>query len=400
MKRTALATFAISILGTPLISATAIALECSSGIPRPPQSGPPTFAAPPEFTLNFTPLDQPAGSVGHMPACIMDTAIVNKISHSYETYSTSKFLTQHAWWSSAEHWQGPQIVSYGGQDYYHVIVGDSTTDFVQEYYIPFSSNMRFHYDNRNPNPSPILWQWAANTPLMFSTTEPWHSSSGGSSYTPDPGTAIMDRWMVIGVRTVPGNGMSPLKDVDKAGYQNLGTNLPNGKIIAGNGSGNPRKVIMRQRLKVGEIEQEFVKASFNNKPLISQVITDPNMVSTVEIDMTAHNYSSYDNRNLRIVNTLTFNQSNPEYQGIGNWTMASPDGGLGGGAGVHQKADAGQYIFTPGDPNFDGAYGTYTYAPNITGFDHDSTNWEAYYDPCHPDNIWSWNDFKPTKTCN
>lgn len=399
MKYACAMAIAISTSGVILTSGTAIALECSSGIPRPPQSGPPTFATPPEFTLNFTPLDQPAGSVGHMPACIMNTAIVNKISHSYETYSTSKFLTQHAWWSSAEHWQGPQIVSDGTQDYYHVIVGDSSEDFVQEYYIPFKSNMRFHYDNRNPNPNPILWQWAANTPLMFSNTEPWHSSSGGSSYTPDPGTAIMDRWMIIGTKTVPGNGMSPLKDNNKAGYQNLGTNLPDGQLISGNGSGNPNRVIMRQRLKVGEITQEFLKSSFSNKPLITQTIDDGKMTSVVEIDMSAHDYNTYDNSGMTMVNTLSFDQALPENKGLNDWTIAAPDGGI-GSSGVYSVVDAGQYTFRAGGTDFDGAYGSYTYSNGITGFDHDATDWEAYYDPCHPDNIWSWNDFKPSKTCN
>ncbi len=363
--------------------------SCSSGIPRPPQSGPPTFADYPSFTLNFQPLDQPSGSEGHIPACTMESAIHTWRGDIHPTHTTSKFLTQHAWWSSNEHWQGPQIVSDGTTDYYHVIVGDEADGFVQEYYIPFGYTMNFEETWRTPNPSTIGYLWAPNQAIGSSLTETWRSASGGSADVKGAGTTIMDRWIVLGSNMVPGNGVSPLKDINHSSY---------GPIESGNGTGNPNKVIMRQKLDDGEMTQEFIKSSFSKKPKIIQEVRTTEMTSLVEIDMQAHSYNEFDNSAMTVVNTLIFDRTGPGSAPVADWSIENPDGGRGSGK-VDSHVDAGQYIYSGGDASIGNANGQYSYADGVGGFDYENANWEAYMDTCDVTNIWSYDENRPTSSC-
>ena len=369
-----------------VVASHAVFASCSSGIPRPPQSGPPTFAEYPGFTLNFQPLDQPSGSVGHIPACTMESAIHTIRGDMHPTHSTSKFLTQHAWWSSSEHWQGPQIVSDGTTDYYHVIIGDEVEGFVQEYYIPFGYSMNFEETWRTPNPSTMLYLWAPNQEIGSSLTETWRSASGGSADVKGAGTTEMDRWIVLGSNMVPANAVSPLKNINHPTY---------GPIESGNGTGNPNKVIMRQKLDDGEMTQEFIKSTFSKKPKIVQEISTTEMTSLVEIDMQAHSYNEFDNSAVSVVNTLSF--VDPD-NAVADWSIDNPDGGRGSGK-ADSYVDAGQYIYSGGDAAIGNANGEYTYAEGIGGFDYENANWEAYMDVCDVTNIWSYDEYRPSSNC-
>src|SRR3569833_1768953 len=125
-------------------------------------------------------------------------------------------------------------LTLGGQLYFHVIVGDYTKDkMALEVFIKDSSG------NQSFNGIRVSDTVANNGDQTYNMTHPYSSTSSSN----------------------------------------------------GNGSANPNNVIMRQIINSGEISLEFLKDSFSQKPLITQTITNAEMVSTVSIDMRGRNYS-------------------------------------------------------------------------------------------------------------
>src|SRR3569623_438393 len=125
-------------------------------------------------------------------------------------------------------------LTLGGQLYFHVIVGDYTRDsMAQEVFI--------------------------------------NASSGNQSF----------------------NGIRVADSVANNGDQTYNMTHPYSRTSRRNGTGsaNPNNVIMRQIINSGEISMEFLKDAFSQKPLITQTITNAEMVSTVSIDMRGRNYS-------------------------------------------------------------------------------------------------------------
>ncbi len=124
--------------------------------------------------------------------------------------------------------QLPEIVvdPETGLDYYHIIMGDPASGFMQEVYIErgFSS-----FPNGNVG-----------------------SAVGGGGN--------------------GGNNIDP-----------LGPDAANGKA-------NPRKVLVRQVISDGEIYMDFTKDKFDRKPKITQILTLPDMSSIFQLDMSNSSY--------------------------------------------------------------------------------------------------------------
>lgn len=100
-----------------------------------------------------------------------------------------------------------------------------------------------------------------------------------------------------------GNGVDPLRDD--------GT-------WTGNGTANPTRVIIRQIDNSNEAYQEFLKDSFDKKPLIYQEVTTADMNLVFQQDMRGMDYNT--SRALTIGTSTITRPSNPAIPGNGNST--------------------------------------------------------------------------------
>lgn len=279
------------------------------------------------------------------------------------------FLTQDSWYSNGnQHWQLPQIVSVGNTDYYHIIVGSEEEGFIQETWIPLGYNMDFSGAAGRPANSPVTYSYAVNQYTSCGTTvcSAWHSPSGGDS------------------RIVAGGVNGPIKVAGNAEYP---LTAPTGKN-SGNGSGNPNRVLIRQKLVTPELTIEFLKDKFDKKPIITQDMKTADIRSFVKIDMSNSDYDTASTAGV-MTNTLT-----------------SPSGKVPVSFDVHGNSqagnshiNAGKYTYTPGTPGplsegFDwgGANGSYVYAEG--GFDVNAVDWSRYFDPSWP-NPWAFTKNRP-----
>ena len=126
-----------------------------------------------------------------------------------------------------------EMVSENGQEFYHVIITDSSQDFALDFYIRTASPNGF-YPDRSTGPA-------------------------SSSY---------------------GDGGPDLEGFEDP-FQ----------FEAGTGTANPQRVYMRMILRDENMEQEFLKGIMAQKPIITQTIVDAGFLNDVVIDMTNSNYS-------------------------------------------------------------------------------------------------------------
>jgi len=137
----------------------------------------------------------------------------------------------------------------------------------------------------------------------------------------------------------------------------------------GTASGNPTRVIMRQKLTDNtQSTMEFLKDQFANKPLITQTIGDGSFISYTELDM--RNKSYLDNTPIDpatdMTNTLTLIGADvPMDQG--NYDSTTDDGDT--------YVSAGAYTYTDGT-NYGGSLGTYSYADSGLGDEFQPTNFD------------------------
>jgi hypothetical protein len=204
-----------------------------------------------------------------------------------------------------------RMFTYGGKTYYHVIIGDSTTDsFYLEYMIEASTS----YASYNG-------QFAASA-----STGTTSSGTSGRTY----------------------NMVNPY-GADSS--------------LGGTGTGNPTRVVMRQVLDDGINYNEFLKDQFDKKPLITQHISDPNptegLTQDYSIDMRGKTYADNtpittndrSNKTILIGDTAA-NQG--DYDSTG--TVVTPAEFIQG----TDKISAGAYTYTAGS-GYGGSNGTYTY---------------------------------------
>ncbi len=141
-----------------------------------------------------------------------------------------------------------------------------------------------------------------------------------------------------------------------------------GLSSSGNATGNPVRILVRQKINDGSMKSDFIKDSFDRKPVIKQTITSPHagvtMVSTFNLDMSNSNYST-DTATAILQNDLTFSTGGP-----GEFTMELYDS-------ADINLDAGRYIYTDG-PGMFGSEGIYIYRDS--SLDPTTIDWLEYDD--------------------
>ncbi|MDZ4263371.1 MAG: hypothetical protein U1B30_13710 [Pseudomonadota bacterium] len=212
-----------------------------------------------------------------------------------------------------------QVVSdTTGAQFYHVIIGTPADGFALEYYMRTGGCC-------------------------------WFGDGGGGGGMMGGGGGMM------------GAGNAPFSssygDTANRGF-NAFTPLSNNSA-AGNGSGNPSRVYMRQINNDANITQEFVKATETNKPRISQNVNGGTaMSSTFNLDMSNGNYTAFSNP---VSYTNTTNVT-----GVGSFNAATAP---------TATINAGRFRYTPG-ASFSGSFGTYNYAGG--NFNVYGVNWLSY----------------------
>lgn len=128
---------------------------------------------------------------------------------------------------------------------------------------------------------------------------------------------------------------------------------------AGNGTGNPSRVYMRQLNNDASMTLEFLKARETNKPRITQTVRNGTaMTSTFALDMSNGTYSAYSN-------PVSFNNTTT-IAGVGSFNAATAP---------RARINAGRFRYTPG-ASFSGSFGTYNY--ESSNFNVYGVNWLSY----------------------
>lgn len=277
-----------------------------------------TNSARAEFTLNFQPV-APAfksdpGNIANMDCRVASTA--QPCIHNGNIPLTDKtpFFQE--------------LATDGVNQYYHVIMGDPATDFVQEYFIRSGAT--------------TICCWSNGAPL---------SASAG--------------WFNGGVSNTPGAPWSIAFE----------SPLASDPTKSGNGTANPERVIFRQRM-VGEVTQEVIKPFLLTKPKITQTMTLPDLETTFQIDMTAIRYNDKTTKGT-ITNTVS----------VIDPTLPNPNGRIDFDAVANAQRSTivgGRYTYTPpaSPPQITaagGSFGTYSYEQS--NFDVYSVDWAALRNP-------------------
>ncbi len=227
-----------------------------------------------------------------------------------------------------------QLVTIGGNQYYHVVVGDGTGTFGIESYIRTA-------------PGPVCWYGcpAARVPLgggMMGATGPAPLSSSA-------GTAT--------------NDSAPLAS-------------------ANSGTGRPDRVATRMFVNDAEMSQEFLKATELMKPRITQTVTSAEMTLDFSIDMSNIGYND-----MSQAGTVTLRQTinAPEFPpqqthpvtgdplpNAGNFDIDAL------ASTANRVISGGRYTYSPGAGD-GGSLGAYTYFAD--GFDIYNVDWASFCDP-------------------
>lgn len=222
-----------------------------------------------------------------------------------------------------------ELVQEPDGQYYHVIVGDQNSDFVLEYYIRTIGGSS---------------EWFSGAP---------YNASGGAMFNG-------------GIDSQPTSPLArdPLSRSDPS--DPLGN--------SGNASGNPTRVIFSQVVDADGLRQEVTKSTFLNKPKLNQTISDVDLASTFELDMTN---STYDD--MTTTGNLITNRNRILDADTGA-TLFDFDA-----ATDSQVSDvnAGEYVYNPG--TFLGeSFGNYTYSES--DFNVYEVEWSIYSNPTNVPN--------------
>jgi len=224
-----------------------------------------------------------------------------------------------------------RVFTNGGKTYYHVIIGDylAGDTFLLEYYIEAVSGTSYRGSGpRNASAYTNTGDMSCsntNSDCLYNMSNPYGADSG----------------------------------------------------LGGTGTGNPRKVVMRQVLDDGITYSEFLKgagdansdglyddssAYFDSKPLISQKINEAGVISAeYSLDMRGKTYSDTTpvSENKKVNQTFILDGLNAANQGDYDSTGATPTPtNMADSTGV--VVDGGAYKYTDGT-SFGGSYGDYTY---------------------------------------
>lgn len=222
-----------------------------------------------------------------------------------------------------------EFVSIGGEQYYHLIVGQPADGFAQEVYIKTLTSLSFQ--------------------------------GGDSSDSAGKNCFVNDSFNCLGA---PNNASTPLSS---------------NSTVSGNGSGNPNRVVMRQIMRdsAGEFSQEFLKANLTTKPIISQDHKTAEVTAKFVLNMSAIDYNTIDQAGVLTNTVQVLDPTIPA--GSGNYSYATHAQSYPGpGANINSTVTGGKYIFTPIGGGLPG--GVYTYDEG-SNYPVAEVNWGSFRDP-------------------
>lgn len=213
-----------------------------------------------------------------------------------------------------------ELITDRGISYYHVMVGNPSSEFAQEYYVAVATL---------PNGG-VDCCWANGAPFSASSG----TFNGGTDIPPFMGWA------------------DPLDPTIGFGG-------------SGSGTGNPERVIFRQVIQSNELNQETSKLSFLNKPTINQTLTSPQIEALFNFDMSNSTYRDLTTTGVMINRIKLFDVNQPDT--LFDFDVAS---------NLHSsKLTGGTYTFTPGIDK-GASNGSYQYQEG--NFDPKPIDWHLY----------------------
>ena len=255
------------------------------------------------------------------------------------------------------------IITIGGQQYFHVVIQDPNSDFKQESYT-----------------ASVVQNWTDRTgPRSFSPFAGGNERSIiGNNDVVDTSQDQIKTWPRIRF----GNAKDPFGYKVYSSYQDTtGTVLPVGQRyrLSGNGTMDPSRVVMLMQMSDANVAVEYYKPALSRKPRISQTLTEGGVSARFVADMRGLDYQTL-NQAAPVVNTFSLQDPDLPTPGAADFEME-----------LSQKphVTAGQYTFSPGSWNTAGGWdvpdsfftpGTYTYSEGA-GFDVLNVDWTRFFDP-------------------
>lgn len=275
--------------------------------------------------------------------------------------------------------------------YFHVVVGDPAQGFANEFYVAANNLVASTINDQS-------------VPLDGGARSSSVNSGGNERLVIGNHDVFDTRGELSGSDRLFGNGKDPF------GVTVDPTSVYKAYDLSGNGTEDPRKVIMRLVLSDANISLEVIKPLLNRKPRISQLTKDSVMSSQFIADMRGISYDEM-SREAPITNRMVLNDASMPQQGAADFDMSQTQ---------RSNVTAGQFIFTAGqgwlspqqelvDPDGDGLFeyvysrdqnnnfiwvqnpkgwdvdyskfdeGTYTYADG-DGFNVYGIRWASFFD--------------------
>ena len=318
-----------------------------------------------QFELNFQSHSSHEGDAG-VRREITTTPLhqINGTSYEFQSGQTP-FLTEFGWnTDTGEEWQAPEIVTLNieGTDrtFYHMVMGDMATGFIQETYIEMG------YAMTSSGGGFIN----GNQPAQLGVSSNYASASAGNYVVTRSAGKVVN----------PGNAADPLGDA----------------ASSGSGTANPNRVVVLQLNNDGELFSEFRKDSLLGKPVINQNMGRFGEIQTsFSMDMSNSTYDDMGTAGVMTNTIQLFGAGVPETQ------IGKPDGANFNVVAESQTLDVtgGRYTYTPGSGGLSvdhpgGSAGTYTYYDSA--IDQTTIPWDQYFDANDPTgNPWSYTDGRP-----
>jgi hypothetical protein len=265
-------------------------------------------AAHADLTLNFAPVSGGQALLGCMPGVAFIPGSCVRMQNTQDPDTTPFYMEA-------------VTDAATGVSYYHTLLGDTNSDFAQEYYIAYAGNASW-WPGFRMNASAGTYNGGADAQPTQNWTATFHDPLAASN-------------------------------------------------LSGNGTGRPDRVMFRQTIKGTGFNQEVLKANRLNKPKITPPTTDGEMASDFVLDMSTLVYdgaSALTNAGA-ITNTLVVTDSQSG-QIMANFDINTTS--------QNSNVTGGKYNYTPGTGT-GGSFGAYTYATG--SFDVYSVNWSAFWDP-------------------
>lgn len=200
--------------------------------------------------------------------------------------------------------------------YFHVIVGAPSQGFGIEYYV----------EANNPIAAYVNFQVVGTRPNSLNSGGNERLTIGNKDVLDVGNQSAMNRVRMFGNAKDP-FGVSVDTSTGSQPYD-----------LTGNGSEDPRKVLMRMALSDANISLDVVKPLLDRKPRISQTTTDNAMTAQFVADMRGITYDEM-NRAAPLTNRLALNDPSLPQQGAADFDMSQAQ---------RSNVTAGRFIYTPG----------------------------------------------------